>query len=359
MIPSSGGWACLLTPFRWLWSICPLSASGPSLSWATMPFVPCCGGMGDSKGPLLYVAVAAAANIALDLLFVGPLGSGRCGGGDGHRLCAGSLLFHCPVLPAPQRVSPLTQQGGPSSQASAVGSILRHRLPTAVQLSVVNLSYLAVTGLFNAWRNRLCRGGPAWVSSSTPSPPCPAGLWGQAVTTMAGQCMAAEPRPCRPNGTVGPGPRVGRLRATAALIVLTAPGLIALFDPAPAVVAAGTLYLRICCSLNFLAYAAMYLFDSFATGVGYPGLAHGQRPPALRGHAPGALLAVGPGHGRRLCRTVLGRDARPLSGRLDRRRLFPPRQVAGMQARLILPSHTFSFPQWNNLTRTVKNKTTP
>ena len=43
----------------------------------------------------------------------------------------------------------------------------------------------------------------------------------------------------------------------------------------PAVVAAGTLYLRICCSLNFLAYAAMYLFDSFATGVGYPGLAMG------------------------------------------------------------------------------------
>ena len=49
----------------------------------------------------------------------------------------------------------------------------------------------------------------------------------------------------------------------------------ALFDPNPAVVAAGVTYLRICCSVNFAFYAAMYLFDSLATGVGAAGLAMG------------------------------------------------------------------------------------
>ena len=37
----------------------------------------------------------------------------------------------------------------------------------------------------------------------------------------------------------------------------------------------GITYLRICCSVNFAFYAAMYLFDSLATGVGAAGLAMG------------------------------------------------------------------------------------
>ena len=43
-----------------------------------------------------------------------------------------------------------------------------------------------------------------------------------------------------------------------------------------AVVEAGALYLRICCSFNLIAYNAMYDLDSFATGVGCPvlGMVH-------------------------------------------------------------------------------------
>lgn len=62
---------------------------------------------------------------------------------------------------------------------------------------------------------------------------------------------------------------------TVALVQLFAGPIVALFDPNPAVVAAGVTYLRICCSVNFAFYAAMYLFDSLATGVGAAGLAMG------------------------------------------------------------------------------------
>ena len=45
--------------------------------------------------------------------------------------------------------------------------------------------------------------------------------------------------------------------------------LILLFTPAsPEVLAEGIVYLRICCGVNSLVYAAMYTFDSFAIGTG-------------------------------------------------------------------------------------------
>jgi len=45
--------------------------------------------------------------------------------------------------------------------------------------------------------------------------------------------------------------------------------LMAFFNPGePEVIKAGVAYLRICCSLGVLLYAAMYTFNSLATGAG-------------------------------------------------------------------------------------------
>jgi len=50
--------------------------------------------------------------------------------------------------------------------------------------------------------------------------------------------------------------------------------LILLFTPAsPEMITEGILYLRICCSVNSLVYAAMYTFDSFAIGIGSANIA--------------------------------------------------------------------------------------
>lgn len=145
-------------------------------------------GMGDSKGPLLYVAVAAAANIALDLLFVGPLALGAAGAAMAT-VCAQALSFFIALFSLRRRgflrsLSRVDLLPRPVRWAS----ILRIGLPTAVQLSVVNLSYLAVTGLFNACGTACAAAAGVGLKLNTfAAMPC----WavGQAVTTMAGQCM--------------------------------------------------------------------------------------------------------------------------------------------------------------------------
>lgn len=60
----------------------------------------------------------------------------------------------------------------------------------------------------------------------------------------------------------------------------------------------------------------MYLFDSFATGVGYPGLAMGNALLHSVVMRLGLSWLLGLAMGGRLCRTVLGRDARPFPGAL-------------------------------------------
>ena len=99
---------------------------------------------------------------------------------------------------------------------------------------------------------------------------------GTAVTTMAGQNMGAGD-PNRAAGTArwGLALSLALCGVTVVLFQLFAGPMVALFDPDPAVVAAGVTYLRICCSVNFIFYTAMYTFDSFATGVGAAGLAMG------------------------------------------------------------------------------------
>jgi len=57
--------------------------------------------------------------------------------------------------------------------------------------------------------------------------------------------------------------------AVAVAVQLLAEPLICMFDgTSPEVIRCGVQYLRTCCSINSLIYAAMYTLDSFAIGVG-------------------------------------------------------------------------------------------
>lgn len=230
-------------------------------------------GMGDSQSPLVFVAIATVLNILLDLLLVGPLGLGAAGAALATVLAQGlSFLVALVTLRrrgflsgfAPRDLAP---------DLPLWRTLLRLGIPTAVQLSIVNLSYLLVTGMFNTYGTAIAAAAGVGLKLNTMAAmPC----WavGQAVTTMAGQCMGhQDARRAGATARAGLVLALSVSGAVAVAVFLFAPQLIALFDPSPAVVAAGTTYLRICCSVNFLAYAAMYVLDSFATGVGCPTLA--------------------------------------------------------------------------------------
>lgn len=231
-------------------------------------------GLGDSKSPLYFVAVAAAVNIGLDLLLVGPFGMGTKGAAYATIFSQGISfvisLFHLKMKGFIFDVRPSHF----AVKTDKLAAILKIGLPTAVQMVVVNLSYLLITGMLNEFGVSVAAASGVGLKINTfAGMPC----WavGQAVTAMAGQNMGAG-HTKRVRKTAGTGLCLN-LSITFVMVLLVqvfGKQLILLFTPAsPEVLAEGILYLRICCGVNSLVYAAMYTFDSFAIGIGSANIA--------------------------------------------------------------------------------------
>jgi len=231
-------------------------------------------GLGDSNSPLYFVAVATAVNIGLDLLLVGPFGMGTEGAAYATIFSQG-ISFVISVFHLKRKDFVFDFQ--PSHFAVSphkLAAILKIGLPTAVQMVVVNLSYLLITGMLNEFGVSVAAASGVGLKINTfAGMPC----WaiGQAVTAMAGQNMGAG-HTKRVRETAGAGLSLN-LSITLIMVLLVqifGKQLIYLFTPAsPEVLAQGILYLRICCGVNSLVYAAMYTFDSFAIGIGSANIA--------------------------------------------------------------------------------------
>ena len=105
-------------------------------------------GVGNSRSPLLFVLVACAVNVALDLLFVAGLDMAAAGAALATVLAqAASVLFSLLYLrrhPLPFR---LTRQS--FSAPGAGRDILRVGLPIALQDALVHVSFLLITSIVN------------------------------------------------------------------------------------------------------------------------------------------------------------------------------------------------------------------
>ena len=228
-------------------------------------------GLGDSVTPLYIVAAAAVINIALDILFVGPLALGTVGAA--YATVAAQGVAFVASLAYLRRREPAFAPGRSGLRWELLPDILRLGLPTAVQMAVVNAAYLLMTGMLNQFGTAVAAASGVGLKINTF-----AGMhcWaiGQAITAMAGQCIGAgEMERARETAKTGL-----RLNLTVTLVVVTAVQLLAeplvrLFDDSEQVVRDGMLYLRLCCGANSLVYAAMYTLDSFAIGVGAPKVA--------------------------------------------------------------------------------------
>lgn len=108
-------------------------------------------GLGDSKSPLFFVAVATVVNILLDLLLVGPLGLGTQGAAIATAASQG-VSFLTAVVVLRRRGLPLVFSPAYFRTApKTCCAILRIGFPAAVQMAVLNLSYLLVTGMLNGY----------------------------------------------------------------------------------------------------------------------------------------------------------------------------------------------------------------
>ena len=224
-------------------------------------------GLGDSRNPLIFVAVAAAINIVLDLILVGPVGLGTRGAAWAT-VVSQAVSFAAATIHLRREgldIRPL----GFAVRTDKLRALLGVGLPAAAQMVVVNLSYLAVTGMLNAYGVAVAAAASIGLKVNTfVGMPC----WavGQAVTTMVGQNAGAA-KTSRVEQTVKTGMRLNLAvtLAAAGIAQIMAEPVVALFDPAnPEVLREGVRYLRICCSFNCLLYATMYTYDSFAIGMG-------------------------------------------------------------------------------------------
>lgn len=230
-------------------------------------------GFGDSKSPLYFVMIAAVINVFLDYLLVGPLEMGTVGAAYAT-IIAQAVSFGISVIYLKRHNAIFAfQLSSLKVDGITLLKILKVSLPTAIQMTVVNVSYLMIAMMINEYGVIAAAAAGIGLKINTfAGMPC----WaiGQAVTTMVGQSMGAKlierTKKIAKTGLIG-----SLLVSLAAVIFiqLCAEPLIQLFDPSNrAVLAAGVSYLRICCCWNSLFYAAMYNFDSFAVGVGFANL---------------------------------------------------------------------------------------
>jgi putative MATE family efflux protein len=231
-------------------------------------------GFGDSKTPLYFVGTATLINIILDLLLVGPLDIGTKGAAYATIFSQGiSLVISVVYLKHRDFVFDFKIRHF-TIKTDKLIVLLKVGLPTAIQMAVVNIAYLLITGMLNYFGTSVAAASGVGLKINTfAGMPC----WaiGQAVTAMVGQNIGAG-KVDRARKTVKIGLVLNLVvtLAVVALVQVFAEPMIALFDHTSAEVAKnGVLYLRICCGVNSLIYAVMYTFDSFAIGVGSANIA--------------------------------------------------------------------------------------
>ena len=106
-------------------------------------------GLGDSKSPMIFIAVACAANIALDYIFIGAMGLGPAGAALGTTLSqAISVMFSLVVI--------LRRKSGISlerrdlhPQRDTMGRLLRIGVPVAAQDGLIQIAFIVITVIAN------------------------------------------------------------------------------------------------------------------------------------------------------------------------------------------------------------------
>lgn len=212
-------------------------------------------GMGDSKRPMYFVAVACAANIALDYLFMGALRMGPAGAALGTTL-AQTISVIAALLalrrhPADVRVS----RRDFHPQRSVLARMLRIGLPVAAQDGFIQVSFILITILAN--QRGLTDAAAVGIVEKIMSFLflIPSSML-SAVSAIGAQNIGAG-KPERARQTLGYAILIaaGVGLVLAIWIQFTAQSIVALFTQDAAVAAAGGDYLR------------GYIWDSFFAGV--------------------------------------------------------------------------------------------
>ena len=106
-------------------------------------------GLGDSRSPMYFIAVACAANIGLDYLFMGALHMGPAGAALGTTLAQGiSVIVSLGVI-LRRKSGIRLHKNDLRPQKNVTGRILRIGVPVALQDGLIQISFLLITVIAN------------------------------------------------------------------------------------------------------------------------------------------------------------------------------------------------------------------
>lgn len=106
-------------------------------------------GMGDSKSPMYFIAIACVANIVLDYIFMGILHLGPAGAALGTTLsqAISVVVSLCAILKRDSGIHMSKGDFKPCRQA--MGSILKIGIPVALQDGLIQISFIIITIIVN------------------------------------------------------------------------------------------------------------------------------------------------------------------------------------------------------------------
>ena len=224
-------------------------------------------GLGDSKRPLYFVAVATMVNVVLDLIFVGVLNWGA-GGAAFATILSQALSFILAVrtLYKNNFVFDFKWKSFVIHK-DKLKMILKIGLPSAIQSTVVNFSMLFVVTTINGYG--LAASTAAGIGAKIDSfAILPTIAVSQSVASMAGQNLGAG---CisRAKETVFAGIRISLCFGITIYVLINLWGIriIDLFSCSPETVAVALMYIKYV-SVFYIANSVMFVINGLATGSG-------------------------------------------------------------------------------------------
>lgn len=201
-------------------------------------------GMGDSKSPLYFIAVACAVNIGLDYLFIGALDMGPMGAALGTTVSQAVSVGLALAVMRRTGTGPRVERGDLRPTRTVMGQLLSVGLPIALQDGLIQVAFMVITVIAN--RRGLTDSAAVGIVEKiigflflVPSSML------STVSALGAQNIGAG-KPERAVATLRYAllVTVGFGAAVAGLFQWLATGAVALFTPDAAVAAAGGAYLR-------------------------------------------------------------------------------------------------------------------
>ena len=106
-------------------------------------------GMGDSKSPMYFIAVACAANIALDYLFIGAFGMGPAGAALGTTLSQAVSVVISLISAKRRKADFALKKADLKPDKQITGKILKIGVPVAMQDGFIQIAFMVITVIAN------------------------------------------------------------------------------------------------------------------------------------------------------------------------------------------------------------------